>query len=92
MEISLRLKVKGVEIELSKDEAIKLREALEELTGKVVKQVEWVPYNPYPWRWWTWPYGNYTTTTTWKAGDPPMTITMEAPISDSVCIYATMSN
>ena len=59
MEITLKLKVKDVEIELSKEDAIKLKEALEELTGaKVVK--EYIPYPAwpsYPWRYWHWDPG-----------------------------------
>ena len=54
MEIKLKLKVRDVEIELTKDEAIKLKELLSELTGKeIVKEKEYVPYPYYPYiRWW----------------------------------------
>ena len=59
MEIKLKLKVRDVEIELTKDEAIKLKELLSELTGKeIVKEKEYVPYpNPYyPYIRWDWGY------------------------------------
>lgn len=67
MEIKLKLKVRDVEIELTKDEAIKLKELLDGLTGKeIIKEKEYVPWYPYRW----YPYytqtywDTYTTTAT----------------------------
>jgi hypothetical protein len=67
MDITLKLKIKDVEIELSREDAKKLKEALDELVG--TKTIEhhhhdwdWRPYR-YPWIWTT-PSITYTT------GDP----------------------
>jgi hypothetical protein len=50
MEVKLKIKVKDVEIELSKNDAEELRKLLNDLCGeRVIK--EYVPYYPY-WRYW----------------------------------------
>ena len=52
MELKVKLKLKDVEIELSKEEAQELVETLKDIFGK---EKEYVPYNPwYP----SWPYYN----------------------------------
>ena len=56
MDITLRLKVKGVEIELSHDDAMELRDALNDLIGQ--------PVQPY-WAFWerpTYYFGTAVTT------------------------------
>jgi hypothetical protein len=72
MEVKLKLKVKDIEIELSVDEAKKLRDTLEWLVGAaVLKEPEYIPYpvEPYrPW-WYRWPWwcdATNTRTTKWE--------------------------
>ncbi len=66
MDITLRLKVKGVEIELTREDAKELRDALNSLVGepKVVHE-----YCNYPWPYWKWPTLPYTTGVGPKKGD-----------------------
>jgi hypothetical protein len=60
-EIELTLKVKGVTIKLSVEDAKGLYEALKALVGEKEVKVEkpWMPYYPWPYTWW---YTTYTTT------------------------------
>jgi len=63
MEIKLKLKVRDVEIELTKDEAVKLRELLNDLVGKETV-TKWEYVQPrYPW-WDVYPYRIYCDTWT----------------------------
>ena len=60
MELKIKLKVKDVEIELTKDEAIELKDLLDKLCTQKTEYVPWQPYYPtyptYPWtyspEWW----------------------------------------
>lgn len=58
------LDLEGVEISLTSEQAEKLYQALNDLYGfKVIKEKEFVPYNPYPYRpyWaWQWDVPQYT--------------------------------
>lgn len=50
MEIKLKLKVRDVEIELTRTEAIELKKLLNELTGKeIIREKEYAPWWPYSW-------------------------------------------
>lgn len=46
---AVRLKLGRKEVELTVEEAKKLKEALDNLFGRRV--IEYVPYDPYPWYW-----------------------------------------
>ena len=71
MEIKLKLKIKDVEIELSKDEAKELVKLLEGLTGEKIIEYRgyWYPYWPVypstPWVTWT----DTSTTSTIRLSD-----------------------
>ena len=47
MDITIKLKVKGIEIELTRQEAKELADALDGLTGTERWRV--IPYEPLPW-------------------------------------------
>ena len=79
MEIRLKLKVKDVEIELSKEEAIELAETLNELTGK---QTVYVDRWHYPWYRDTWTKPEITWTSNAETS-------FAKTISDDVHIYAS---
>jgi hypothetical protein len=81
-ELTVKMKVKDVTIELTLEEVKNLKDALEELTGKIVVQKEYVPYTypSYPWKWW--PYEIYCSSggTKW-----------ESKISDNVSFSASLT-
>lgn len=63
IKLKLRLEVKGVEIELTPEDAKGLRDALDKLVGE--KRTEYVP-SWWPNFTWPWPYTYVTTTpVTW---------------------------
>jgi hypothetical protein len=47
MDVKIKLAIKGVEIELSKEEAKELRQLLSDLTGEEKSNPTFIPY-PYP--------------------------------------------
>lgn len=73
MELSIRIKLKDVTLELSLDEAKKLAEFLADVTGTkkeiIIERIRehYLPltYDPYPW----WPRVTWTTTTTGSTSD-----------------------
>jgi len=67
MEIRIKLKIKGVEIELDLKEAKELKEILEGITGnktEIIKEKEYVPYYPYRYPYYPEPYNPWTVTWT----------------------------
>lgn len=80
MEVKIKLKIKGVEIELDLKETEQLKRILENITGReVIKEKEYVPYPyPEPYRW-RYPYWDVTwsddTTTYSDTGDYTVTYT-----------------
>ena len=83
MELKIKLKVKDVEIELTKDEAVELKDLLDKLC---TQKTEYVPYYPqypvqptYPWS--PWYTGTPWPGTTWIADN---TAWVSDTISDNV--------
>ena len=85
MEIKLKLKIKDVEIELTMEEMKKLKELLNELTGReVIEEKEYIPYYPYRYNdWWYYeqPYKWYS----------PWTILCDNKTDNNITYTATLT-
>ena len=66
-DIKLKLKIKDIELELSKDEVIQLRDMLNEVFAKERSYIPYVPYRepyrPNPLTWWRYTTGQNTAPT-----------------------------
>ena len=62
MNITIKVKFKNVELEMSPDEAKELVEVLKGITGG--ETVKWYPYYPYKWETTPWPSWTTKWTTT----------------------------
>jgi hypothetical protein len=64
MELKIKLKVKDKEIELTKDEALELKDLLDKLCAQKTEYIPYYPYYPtwtWPLEWWQQPYTYETT-------------------------------
>jgi len=94
VELKIKLKVKDVEIELTKDEALELKDLLDKLCTQKTEYVPWQPYYPtyptwtWPLEWWQQPY-TYGTTTGGTRWDWAIPCSTETVTNDPTNVWTT---
>lgn len=81
MNVTIKIKMKNVEVELTQQEAFELRDILTKICGGenkvIVSTPYYVPVYPYPWYQGTWTVSsNNTTLTTGNTGTATYTVDM----------------